>query len=100
MAPAGNARAAWSLHGAAAEVAGISPDAVLLATALKRLPANHRRVLVLYYLADVSVAQIAAEVGAPVGSVKAWPSRGRTALANEIGSLEAPIALNAGKDAP
>ena len=35
----------------------------------------------LHHIADLSVAQVAHEVGAPEGTVKAWLSRGRTALA-------------------
>lgn len=92
-------RAAWSLLGAAPNVADNSPDAVLLAAALKRVTANHRRVLVLHYLADLSVAQIAVEMGVPVGSVKAWLARGRAALAIEIGSLDGPTALTSTKEA-
>ena len=47
---------------------------------LDRLPADQRRALVLHHLCDLSVAQVAEEVGAPTGTVKARLSRGRTAL--------------------
>ncbi len=53
---------------------------VVLLDALDRLPADQRRALVLHHLCDLSVAQVAAEVGAPVGTVKARLSRGRAAL--------------------
>lgn len=58
-----------------------SPDHVALVEALRRLPAAQRRALVLFYLADRTVAQVAAETGVPEGTVKARLSRGRTALA-------------------
>ena len=50
--------------------------------ALLRLPIDQRCVLVLHYFADRSVAQIAAETGAPEGTVKARLHRGRLALAD------------------
>jgi RNA polymerase sigma-70 factor, ECF subfamily len=47
-------------------------------------------VLVLHYLADLSVDQIAADLGCPAGSVKAWLSRGRAALAAAMTEAPAP----------
>ncbi|WP_134767823.1 sigma-70 family RNA polymerase sigma factor [Nocardioides sp. 1609] len=55
---------------------------VALVAALAQLPEPQRRVIVLHHLADLSVAAVAAEVGAPEGTVKARLSRGRTALAH------------------
>lgn len=59
------------------------PDVTRLAIsrALQQLPADQRRALVLYHLGDLSVADVAAEVGVPVGTVKARLARGRAALA-------------------
>ncbi len=57
---------------------------VALATALARLPAEQRRAVVLHHLCDLPVAEIAREVGAPVGTVKARLSRGRAALAEQL----------------
>ena len=91
--------AAYRRHGPSTATAEPSVDAVLLAKALKTLPDNQRRAIVLHYLADLSVEQIAREIGAPAGSVKAWLSRGRVALASSLGSLEAPVASAARKDA-
>jgi RNA polymerase sigma-70 factor, ECF subfamily len=54
---------------------------VALARALQALPADQRRAIVLHHLCDLPVAEIAREVGAPVGTVKARLSRGRAALA-------------------
>ncbi|SDS20893.1 RNA polymerase sigma-70 factor, ECF subfamily [Friedmanniella luteola] len=61
----------------------VEPDVtrVALARALQALPADQRRAIVLHHLADLPVAAVAAEVGAPVGTVKARLSRGRAALA-------------------
>lgn len=60
-----------------------SPDGdhVDLVRALHQLPHEQRRALVLHYLADLPVADIAVETGAPIGTVKARLSRGRAALA-------------------
>ncbi len=55
-------------------------DHVDLVRALHQLPPDQRRALVLHYLADLPVADIAAETGTPVGTVKARLSRGRVAL--------------------
>jgi RNA polymerase sigma-70 factor (ECF subfamily) len=54
---------------------------VALARALQALPPDQRRAIVLHHLADLPVAEVAVEVGAPVGTVKARLSRGRAALA-------------------
>ncbi len=59
---------------------GPDESRVALMAALERLPADQRRALVLHHLCDLPVAEVAAEVGAPVGTVKARLSRGRTAL--------------------
>jgi RNA polymerase sigma-70 factor, ECF subfamily len=59
----------------------ISLDTVALVAGLRTLPERQRVVLVLHYLADLPVNQIALELKCPLGSVKAWLSRGRSALA-------------------
>ena len=61
---------------------------VAISRALQKLPADQRRALVLYHLCDLSVNDIAAEVNAPVGTVKARLSRGRAALALLLGDTE------------
>jgi RNA polymerase sigma-70 factor (ECF subfamily) len=62
-------------------VPGMEPDRVALVLALRTLPEQHRRAIVLHYLADLSVTEIAAETGAAVGTVKSWLHRGRVQLA-------------------
>lgn len=58
-----------------------SPDHVALVTALKQLPDAQRRAIVLHHLSGLNVEEVAAEVGAPVGTVKARLARGRAKLA-------------------
>jgi RNA polymerase sigma-70 factor (ECF subfamily) len=65
-------------------VAGPNPDRVAVVRALAGLPDAQRRVVVMHYLADLGVAEIAAHEGVPVGTVKSWLHRGRTALAGLI----------------
>jgi RNA polymerase sigma-70 factor, ECF subfamily len=52
--------------------------------ALDKLPLAHREVLVLCYVAELPVAQIAAELRLPVGTVKSRLARGRAALAHHL----------------
>lgn len=67
-----------------------SPDRVAVAEALTQLPADQRRAIVLYHLCDLSVAEVAHEVGSPAGTVKARLARGRAALARLLNTdLEA-----------
>ncbi len=53
--------------------------------ALRLLPRNHREAVVLHHLVGLPVAVIAADLGAPEGTVKSWLSRGRAALADLLG---------------
>ncbi|OIK02820.1 RNA polymerase [Streptomyces sp. MUSC 14] len=62
-----------------------------LVAALRRLPEAQRMALVLHHLCDLSIEQVASETGAPVGTVKARLSRGRAALARELGNAYAEI---------
>ena len=61
------------------------PTKVALERALQQIPEDQRRAVVLYHLCDLSVQEIAVEVGAPAGTVKARLSRGRAALAKVMG---------------
>src|SRR5689334_6709875 len=61
-----------------------SENTVLLTQALRRLPLAQRRAVCLHYLLDLPVDEVAVEVGAPVGTVKAWLSRARTTLAQQL----------------
>jgi DNA-directed RNA polymerase specialized sigma24 family protein len=61
---------------------GPSPDRVAFVEALRKLPLEQRRALVLYHVCELTVEQIAAETGVPAGTVKARLARGRAALAH------------------
>lgn len=72
------------------DVPGISEDHVALMEALRALPFQLRETLALFYLADMSVQQIAATLGVADGTVKSRLTRGRTALAVRMStSMEA-----------
>jgi len=62
-------------------VPGPGPDRIALAAALATLPARHRRAVILHYLADVPVSEIAAQLNTTDGTVKSWLHRGRATLA-------------------
>jgi RNA polymerase sigma-70 factor (ECF subfamily) len=72
-------------------VTGPTPDRVALATALATLPASLRRAVVLHYVADLSVADIARQEGVPDGTVKSWLHRGRAALAVALAETRAEV---------
>ena len=71
-------------QGAPQVTEGPTPDRVAFIDALRKVPAEQRRALVLYYVCDLSVAQIATETGVPDGTVKARLARGRAALAPHL----------------
>lgn len=68
-------------HGPPEHAPEPSIDNVALVAALKQLPEAQRRAIVLHHLAGLPVAEVAHEVGAPEGTVKARLARGRAALA-------------------
>jgi RNA polymerase sigma-70 factor, ECF subfamily len=71
--------------------AGPGPDHVAFVEALRRVPAEQRRALVLFHLADLTVQQIAAETGVRPGTVKARLARGRAALTPHLREATAPV---------
>ncbi|KAB1920960.1 SigE family RNA polymerase sigma factor [Micromonospora noduli] len=74
----------WLLRQRETHVAEPSPDRVALDAALAKLPPKQRRAVVLHYLADLTVAEIAAQEQVAEGTVKSWLHRGRTALATHL----------------
>lgn len=64
-----------------AEVPAADGASVDVIRALATLKPVHRRAVVLHHLCDLSVAQIAADLGQPEATVKTHLSRGRAALA-------------------
>jgi RNA polymerase sigma-70 factor (ECF subfamily) len=65
-------------------------DQLMVINALKALPLSQRKAIVLHHLGGLSVDETAAELQAPVGTVKSWLYRGRARLAVALGpeSLE------------
>jgi RNA polymerase sigma-70 factor (sigma-E family) len=72
--------------------AGPEPDNTDLAGALRLLPKQFREVIVLHYLADLAVDEVAEVLGVPVGTVKSRLSRGRAALAARLAGYAPPLA--------
>jgi RNA polymerase sigma-70 factor, ECF subfamily len=66
-------------------IEAIGPEHVALVAALRTLPMQPRRVLVMHYLADMPVADIANELDVPRGTVLSWLHRGRDRLAEHFG---------------
>jgi len=66
------------------QVDGPSAERVALFAALANLPGVQRRAVVLHYLADLSVAEIAVREGVAEGTVKSWLHRGRAALSAQL----------------
>ncbi|WP_196255784.1 RNA polymerase sigma factor [Micromonospora sp. WMMD558] len=59
---------------------GDSTDGVAVAEALRAVPVRHRQALVLHYVVDLSVRDVAVELGVPENTVKTWLRRGRQQL--------------------
>ncbi len=74
-------RLAASRTGPPDDVRPPGEETVLLVGALRQLPVRQRQALALHYLFDMSVEQVAQEVGVPTGTVKSWLARGRARLA-------------------
>jgi RNA polymerase sigma-70 factor (ECF subfamily) len=74
-----------------AQLDGPGPDRVALIAALATLPDTHRRAMVLRYLADLTIAEIAEREGVAEGTVKSWLHRGRAALAAKLGADSAEV---------
>ncbi len=79
---------AFAVRQRSQEVPGPEPDRVVLAAALARLPGKQRQAVILHYLDDLPVAQIAIEMGATESTVKSWLHRGRHALAAVLTDAE------------
>ena len=72
------------------QVAGPDASHLDVVNALRLLPMDQRRALILHDVAGLSVIEVAAEIGAPEGTVRSWLSRGRNALAKDLG-IEAVV---------
>jgi len=69
-------------------VEGPSPDRVVLVAALAKIPPQLRKAVVLHYIGELSVAEIAAQEDVAEGTVKSWLSRGRAALGAQLAERE------------
>jgi RNA polymerase sigma-70 factor (sigma-E family) len=76
-----NRLAAQLRHGGDPDAAPPSENTVALISALKRLPVAERQVIAMHHLMDLSVAEVAAQTGTPVNTVKTRLARGRRTLA-------------------
>lgn len=82
-------------HGTPEAVASPGPDHAALVAALRKLPEMQRRAIVLHYLCDLPVAEVAEETGVPEGTVKARLARGRATLARYLSDDMLEEAANA-----
>ena len=78
--------------GPATHAAAPSESHVALVGALRQIPEAQRQALVLHHIADLSVQDVAREVGVPEGTIKARLSRGRAALAALLAEPDEPAA--------
>jgi RNA polymerase sigma-70 factor, ECF subfamily len=69
--------------------AGPTPDRVAVIAALRRLPPAQRRVVVLHYVYDLPVADVATSAEMPEGTVKVYLARARARLATLLQDGEA-----------
>jgi RNA polymerase sigma-70 factor (ECF subfamily) len=60
-------------------------DVLDVLAAMRRLPANQREVLVLHYLIELSLDEVARHLRIPGGTVRSRLARGRRALARALG---------------
>lgn len=68
----------------------VGPEHVALVTALAHLDEDHRQILVLHHLAELSCAEIASDLGLAEGTVKSRLSRARNRMAALLQDEEEP----------
>jgi RNA polymerase sigma-70 factor (ECF subfamily) len=66
------------------DVEGPGPDRVDLERALTALNERHRKAIILYYIADMTAAEIADQERVAESTVRTWLARGRAALAERL----------------
>jgi RNA polymerase sigma-70 factor, ECF subfamily len=84
---AANRLTAHRRHGIPDEVPGVSPDYVAIVAALRLIPYEQRRAIVLHHLVGLSVEETARETEVPPGTVKARLSRGRQSMARHLSDI-------------
>ena len=95
--PAGHCRCCGRPGRTEAPDPGDSLAFTALGRVLSRIPLREREVLVLYYVADLSVEQIAHDRGIPAGTVKSRLAAGRRRL--ELGLAQDRAAQEEARDA-
>lgn len=65
-------------------VPGPDPNRIAIAAALAHLPPVQRQAVILHYLVDLPVSEIAEITGAAEGTVKSWLHRARAVLATRL----------------
>jgi RNA polymerase sigma-70 factor (ECF subfamily) len=83
---------AMARHGPPPQVPAVSADRLDLHQALGRLGPRHREVLVLHYVAELSVDEVARQLRLPAGTVKSRLNRARAALAEQLGDEREGVA--------
>ncbi|WP_025272553.1 RNA polymerase sigma factor [Haloglycomyces albus] len=73
-------------------VPAVNPDHIALHEALQKVGARQRKAIVMHYMGDMSVADIAEVCGVRAGTVKSWLHRGRKELAGLLGDDPRPPA--------
>lgn len=63
----------------------LSPDHVDVVSALRELPVSQRKAIVMHYLLDLPIGEVAEELGVPSGTIKSWLHRGRASLSTSLG---------------
>ncbi|MBU2664668.1 SigE family RNA polymerase sigma factor [Actinoplanes bogorensis] len=79
---------AYGRHGVDLDVPPPHPGTVALIAALRQLPVGERQAITLHHLMDLPVADVAAQTGVPVNTVKTRLARGRRALAGLLDEEE------------
>ena len=76
-----------------------SGDDLVLWQALRRLPARQRAAIVLRYYLDLPEAEVARQLGVPVGTVKSLVHRGLARLRQRLGAEYAGERLTSNREA-
>jgi RNA polymerase sigma-70 factor (ECF subfamily) len=64
---------------------GLDAQHLDVLAALRVLPMDQRRALVLHDIAGLSVSEVATDMGVPEGTVRSWLSRARGQVARDLG---------------
>lgn len=75
-------------HGVPDPVPAVDPGHVALVAALRKLPERHRLAVVLHYVADLPVKEVALLTGAATGTVVSWLHRARARLATLLSDAD------------